>query len=223
MAARPEDFRTKSLCWGGGRICHESVKDLVDTSDFERITVADADETAGQEVAAWLDDPRVDFQWVNVGDTDATVELMGGYDIVIDGLPISLNDASAARVAKAGIHGINLNGMSREWDLAPVFEQADKTYVPGCGMTPGVTNLMAMFAAGKLEKVDKVYCSPGAFRPIAFSEAIAETTRIEYDANLESPVVFEDGEFVQVPPFGRSKTIALPEPFGTHEQYIIPH
>jgi saccharopine dehydrogenase-like NADP-dependent oxidoreductase len=82
---------------------------------------------------------------------------------------------------------------------------------------------MAKHAADQLDEVDSVRCSHGAFRPIAFSEAIAETTRVEYDPNLTSRVVFEDGQFVQVPPFARPRMIELPEPYGTHAQYIIPH
>jgi saccharopine dehydrogenase-like NADP-dependent oxidoreductase len=148
---------------------------------------------------------------------------MQNYDLVMDGMPISMNDAAAACMAKAGAHGINLNGMSSEWDLDEAFKACGKTLVPGMGMTPGITNLMAKHAADQLDQVDSVRCSHGAFRPIAFSEAIAETTRIEYDPNLTSRVVFEDGEFVQVPPFARPRMIELPEPYGTHEQYIIPH
>ena len=44
------------LCLGGaGRICREAILDLAQSSDFERITVADANEAAGREVVAWLD------------------------------------------------------------------------------------------------------------------------------------------------------------------------
>jgi saccharopine dehydrogenase-like NADP-dependent oxidoreductase len=35
--------------------------------------------------------------------------------------------------------------------------------------------------------------------------------------------VFEDGQLKQVPPFARPRDIALPDPYGTHPQYIIPH
>jgi len=214
----------KVLCLGGaGRICREAILDLVQSSDFDRITVADTDEATGREVVAWLDDPRVDFVGANVMDEEATVALMRDYDLVMDGMPISMNDASAACMAQAGVHGINLNGMSSEWDLDQAFKACGKTLVPGMGMTPGITNLMARHAADQLDQVDSVRCSHGAFRPIAFSEAIAETTRVEYDPNLTSRVVFEDGQFVQVPPFARPRMIELPEPYGTHEQYIIPH
>jgi len=212
------------LCLGGaGRICRESVKDLVETSGFEKTTLADVNEADGEEVVAWLDDDRVGFRRVDVHDTDATVELMRQYDVVMDGTPISLNDASTACIARAGVHGINLNGMSHEWDFDAQFKAHGKTCVPGFGMTPGTTNMMAIHAANQLETVEEVYISHGAFRPIAFSDAIAETTRIEYDPNLTSRVVFEDGKLVQVPPFARPKDIELPQPFGTHPQYIIPH
>jgi lysine 6-dehydrogenase len=36
-------------------------------------------------------------------------------------------------------------------------------------------------------------------------------------------LVFEDGQLIQVPPFARPRDVRLPEPYGTHTQYIIPH
>jgi len=80
----------KVLCLGGaGKISRESVYDLVEFSDFQRITIADCNEQAGHEVMQWLNNPRVDFKKVNVSDKDETVKLMRNYDIVMDGAPIS--------------------------------------------------------------------------------------------------------------------------------------
>jgi saccharopine dehydrogenase-like NADP-dependent oxidoreductase len=165
----------------------------------------------------------VDFVRIDVNDFDETVELMRHYDIVMDGTPISVNYRSTACIAKAGAHGINLNGMSNEWDFDKQFKRNGKTCVPGFGMTPGITNMMVKFAADQMAEVDVICISHGAFRPIAFSPAIAETTIIEYDPNLKSRIVYEKGQFIQVPPFARPKMIELPEPFGSHIQYIIPH
>lgn len=214
---------------GAGRIIRESALDFVRTTDFERLTVADIDAAEAAAVADWLranagralpgtiDHARIDVR------EPAAAEALAGRDLVMDGTPISLNDVSTARIAEAGAHTVNLNGMSREWDLDDVFRRRGRTCVPGFGMTPGTTNMMALAAARQLLKVDEVHISHGAFRPIAFSDAIAETTRIEYQPDLPSRVVFEDGEFIQVPPFARPRAIELPPPFGTHTQYIIPH
>lgn len=212
------------FCLGGtGRICRESVLDLMATSSFEQITVGDLDEGVFQEIEGFHGDSRVSFVKADVRDKSGAVEAMRGYDIVIDGLPISMNAQSTACIAEAGAHGINLNGFGPEWDLSDAFAANGKVCIPGYGMTPGVTNSMAMHAANQLDSVDEIYVSHGAFRPIAFSKSIAETTCVEYDPDYPDRVVFEDGELKHVPPFARPRTVELPEPFGTHPQYIIPH
>jgi saccharopine dehydrogenase-like NADP-dependent oxidoreductase len=214
----------KILCLGGaGRICREAILDLVEFSNFEQITVADVNEVEGRNVVVWLNDPRVDFAKLDVRDHAATVARMRGYDVVMDGTTIALNSLSTACIAEAGCHGINLNGFGEEDASDPVFRRHNKTCVPGFGMTPGTTQMMAMHAANQLDTVESVRVSHGAYRPIAFSASITETTRYEYDPNLPSRVVYEDGKFVQVPPFARPRNVELPPPYGTSPEYIIPH
>ena len=214
----------KIACLGGaGRICREAVLDLVRFSDAKRITVADVDERAGREVVAWLDDPRVDFLAVDVRNHADAVNALRGYDVAMDGTTIALNGLSTACIAAAGCHAINLNGFGEEDASDEVFRANGRTCVPGFGMTPGITQMMAMRAAAQLEAVEIARVSHGAYRPIAFSASITETTTYEYDPKLASRVVYEDGEFVQVLPFARPRDIALPPPYGTATQYIIPH
>jgi saccharopine dehydrogenase-like NADP-dependent oxidoreductase len=212
------------LCLGGaGKICREAAYDLVGFLNFQKITIGDHNEKAGKEVVEWLNNPRVDFKKVDVNNKKEIVKLMRNYDIVMDGTTISLNDRSTACIAEAGCHGINLNGFGDEYKYDQQFKDHEKTHVPGFGMTPGITDMMVKYAADQLETVDTVRVSHGAFRPIAFSAAITETTTYEYDPNLPGRVVYEDGKFIQVPPFARPRDVELPEPYGTYPEYIIPH
>jgi len=214
----------KVFCLGAaGRISRESVLDLLQSEKVEKVTIGDNSESAGQEVVAWLDDDRVDFLKADVFEPDQTAALIQNYDLAMDGTPISINHESTHCIAQAGVHGVNLNGTGPEFAFHDAFLKSGKTYVPGFGMTPGITNVMARYAYDRLETIDAIRISHGAFRPFAFSPAITETTRIEYEPNLESRIVFEDGEFKQVEPFARPLDVTLPEPFGTHTQYIIPH
>ncbi|GGH23048.1 saccharopine dehydrogenase family protein [Paenibacillus segetis] len=214
----------KVFCLGGaGNICREAVLDLVQYSSFHTITIGDYNAEAGREVVAWLNDPRVDFVQVDVRNHADTVSKMRGYDVVIDGTTITLNGLSTAAIAEAGCHGVNLNGFGEEDAAGPIFEQHGRTCLPGFGMTPGVTQMMAMHAANQLDEVDEVRVSHGSYRPIAFSKSITETTTYEYDPALPGRVVYEYGEFIQVPPFSRPRDIELPQPYGTAVQYIIPH
>lgn len=214
----------KVFCLGGaGRICREAVLDLVEYSSFEVITIGDFDLEEAERVAASLNDPRVNAIRVNVRDHAATVEQLRGYDIVMDGTTITLNGLSTACIAEAGCHGINLNGFGEEDHSHDVFVSNGKTCLPGFGMTPGVTQMMAMHVANQLKEVHEVRVSHGSYRPIAFSKSIAETTVYEYDPKLPGRVVYENGEFIQVEPFARPLEIELPEPYGKAVQYIIPH
>jgi len=214
----------KVFCLGGaGRICREAVLDLVQHSSFEKFTIGDFNEEEGRKLIEWLNDPRVDFVKVNVKDHEATVQQMRGYDIVMDGTTITLNGLSTACIAEAGCHGINLNGFGAEDAQDELFKKNGKTCVPGFGMTPGVTQMMAMHAANQLDTVESVRVSHGSFRPIAFSRSITETTTYEYDPDLPGRIVYENGQFIQVPPFARPREIQLPEPYGKTVQYIIPH
>jgi len=214
----------RALCLGGaGRICRETALDLVEFSDFEEITIGDYDEKAGLEVVKWLNDPRVYFKRVDVRNRAEAVGIMKGYDIVVDGTTITLNGLSTACIAEAGCHGINLNGFGEEYQYDPIFKGHGRTHVPGFGMTPGTTDMMAKYAIDRLDTIDTVRISHGAFRPVAFSASITETTSYEYDPKLESRVVYEDGQFIQVPPFARPLDVELPGPYGTHPEYIIPH
>ncbi len=212
------------FCLGGaGRIGREAVLDLVEYSNFDEITIGDFNEEVGKKLVYKLDDQRVNFMKVNVMDHDETVKQMKGYDIVMDATTIALNGYSTACIAEAGCHGINLNGFGAENQYENIFKKNNKTAVPGFGMTPGVTQMMAMHAANRLDSIESIRVSHGSFRPIAFSKSIAETTTYEYDPDLPSRVVFENGEFKQVPPFARPREIQLPEPYGKTIQYIIPH
>lgn len=214
----------KVFCLGAaGRISRESVLDLVEHSNFDKITIGDYNVEEAEKVAQWLGDARVDVVKADVNDVAGTAKLMEGYDVVMDGTQITLNGKSTECIAKAGCHGVNLNGFGDENQWDDLFVKAGKTCVPGFGMTPGTTQMMAMHGANQLDTVEIVRVSHGAYRPFAFSKAITATTTYEYDPNLPTRTVFEDGKFIQVPPFARPRDIALPEPYGTHPQYIIPH
>ncbi len=208
---------------GTGKICRESALDIVQFGDFEKLTIGDINLAAAKETAEWLNHPKVDYAYIDVNDKLNSIALLSEYDLVIDGTTISLNAASTECIAHAGCHGINLNGFGEEYNFSEVFKSNGKIMVPGFGMTPGTTNMMAVYACDQMEKVNSVRVSHGAYRPIAFSGSITETTIYEYDPQLPGRTVFENGNFIQVPPFARPREIELPQPYGKSIQYIIPH
>jgi len=146
---------------GAGRICREAVLDLVEFPSFERIAIADINREEGERLAATIDDQRVDSLFVDVRSQEPTVASMRGYDVVMDGTPIALNGISTACIAEAGCLGINLNGFGEETASDAAFRKQGKSCVPGFGMTSGTTQMMAMYAADRMETVETVRVSRG--------------------------------------------------------------
>ena len=105
----------KVFCLGAaGRISRESVLDLVQYSDYEKITIGDFNYEEACKVAKWLNDPRVDVVKIDVTKVEEASKLMEGYDVVMDGTQITLNGLSTECIAKAGCNGVNLNGFGEE-------------------------------------------------------------------------------------------------------------
>lgn len=212
---------------GAGRICGWALRTVVQNSDknlFDKITIGEYNLDAANALKAELNDPRVDVVQIDVVNDEAgAVNKIKGYDVVLDGTTIKLNDITTRIIANAGASGVNLNGFGEEYKYGEVFKKNGQVFVPGYGMTPGLTDAMVKAGAEKFDKIDTVRISHCAFRPIAYSPAIFETTQYEYNPALENRVIYEDGEFKQVPPFARERLIPTPAPYGTNPQYIIPH
>ena len=215
----------KILCVGGaGQICRESIKDLVEFSDFKMITIGDINEVAAREVIDEISDARVDFVKFDVTDTEKAIETIKRYDVVMASMPIKFDELVVDTVIKAGVSGLDITGMGGTYfDYDEQAKEAGIIYVPGVGMTPGTTNILTRYAADQMDKMDEIYISHGAFRAIAHSPGLSSTTFLEYDPNLPGRVVYDNGEYIHVPPFSLEKMVELPEPYGTLPEYIIPH
>lgn len=122
----------KVFCLGAaGRISREAVLDLVQHGSFDTITIGDYNYEEACKVAQWLNDSRVNVVKIDVNQVEEAAALMKGYDVVMDGTQITLNGKSTECIAKAGCHGVNLNGFGEENQWDDLFRQAGKTCVPG--------------------------------------------------------------------------------------------
>ena len=211
---------------GAGRICGWALRTAVHNSDktlFDKITIGEYNLDTANALKVELNDSRIDVVKIDINDEADAIKKMKGYDVVLDGSTIKLNGISTKLIAEAGCSGLNLNGFGEEYKYHDIFKRNGKIHIPGYGMTPGLTDSMVRAGAEKFDTIDTVRISHCAYRPIAYSPAIFETTSYEYDPNLPGRVVYEDGELKQVPPFARERLIPTPAPYGTNPQYIIPH
>ena len=111
---------------GAGKICGWALRTVVSNSDkslIDRITIGEYNLDAAEALKKEIDDPRVDVVKIDIKDEADAVKKMKGYDIVLDGSTIKLNDQSTRIIAEAGCSGLNLNGFGEEYKYSDIFKK----------------------------------------------------------------------------------------------------
>src|SRR6202521_4512868 len=216
----------QALVLGGcGTMGKEVTRDLAQTSDFDRIVVADKDGARAQAFVDELGDRRLVPAAVDVT-RGADVEALLRQCTVVANCTTYHFGLDLVRLAIAcGKPYVDLGGLfntPRQLELSPQAERAGVPIVLGCGATPGVTNLMAQSAARSMDTVERVEVAFGSLRPLAASPGLLDTILEEFSPTT-SRFYYEDGRFVPVAPFSGARVLDFLPPVGSLETYLVPH
>ena len=133
---------------------------------------------------------------------------------------VAVTDAAIA----AGVHLVDLGAYYPE-----TLEQLERhdaavaagcRIVPGCGVAPGLTNILARLGADRLDRVDAIRMYSYITHPMWTSPGIVVT---RFDASTGTSLVLEDGALVERASFTGAERFAFPEPYGEQEVHLVPH
>jgi lysine 6-dehydrogenase len=133
---------------------------------------------------------------------------------------VHVTDAAIA----AGVHLVDLGSYYPETlqqlDRHAAAEAAGCRIVPGCGVAPGLTNILARLGADQLDAVDAIRMYSYITHPMWTSPGIVVT---RFDASTGTSIVWEGGRAVEYPSFSGEERFAFPEPYGEQEVHLVPH
>ena len=92
--------------------------------------------------------------------------------------------------------------------------------VPGCGVAPGLTNILARLGADRLDPVDAIRLYSYITHPMWTSPGIVVT---RFDASTGTSLVFERGAWWSTRRSAEAEEIVFPEPYGEQEVHLVPH
>jgi saccharopine dehydrogenase-like NADP-dependent oxidoreductase len=215
----------KILVLGGvGAMAGETTIDLVNTSDFDEIMVADIDIAKAESAAKALADERLQVVKLNAESVAETAELMSGYDVVANGLPRTYCENAIKSAIIAKVDMLDLVSPHQETlVLDSEAKAAQISVVGGVGITPGITNILAKLGADRLESVEQIDIDFAAFRSIAHSPGLLHVILWEFDPRTENRFYYDGGKLVANPPFSGARTVDFPEPIGRQTTYYVPH
>ena len=215
----------KILVLGGvGAMATETSIDLVQTSDFDEIMIADLNLEKIETFIEESGDDRLKAVKINAESVTEMAQLMSGYDVIANGLPRDYCENAIRAGIKAKVNMLDLISPHEETlALDKEAQAAGISVVGGVGITPGITNILAQLGADRLETVERIDIDFAAFRSIAHSPGLLHVILWEFDPRTENRFYFDDGKLIPNRPFSGARSVHFPEPIGTQTTYYVPH
>ncbi len=193
-----------------------TVRDLAEAPEVSEVIIGDINVEKAEEVAEWTGKEKISIRKIDVSSIENLASVMKDADAVANAAPYHLNLAVTKAAIKAGKNLTDLGGVYymtlKQLELDNEAKNAGITVVLGCGLAPGVADILAKHGADKLDKVEEVHVWYGdrSFEPAKYKWSF-RTVLEEY---TKGPVIYEDGEFKRLPPFSGKQLVKFPAPVG---------
>ena len=211
-------------------------KILVENPKIDKVVLADINTQLLQHVAKKIDSSKLSTERVDAGNSDDLAKVLKGADVAVNATLTYYNLPIFHSALK---HGANYVDLAHDWPLIERFlenlktsdkwKKAGLTAIKAQGITPGVTNVLARYAADRLDKVEEIHIKSGWKSPSAAEERIVPTWSPGWSVETAllmwtaKPIVYENGEYKTYPPFSGVETHPFPEPMGPHTICWVEH
>jgi hypothetical protein len=203
---------TTVLLAGLGAVGTRAARQLVDTTAIDRLLVADRDGERSELVADALGDG------VEVLDWDAELDVPAGVDAIASAAAGGTDGALADRALAARVPFASVSDDTRVLhDLLARDHEARANglaIAAGCGLAPGLADVLARHAADAFETVDEVQVA----RAGAAGPASATTMR---RARHEPALEWRDGQLVELRRRVGAELVWFPDPVGALECELV--
>jgi lysine 6-dehydrogenase len=191
-----------------------TVRDLTESPDVSEVIIGDANLRQAKKVAEWSGGKKVILRQVNVASHKSLIDAMSDVDAVANAVPYHLNlhvtraaiDARKPLTDLGGVYHMTLEQLKLDKEA----NEKGVTVILGCGVAPGIADILAKFGADKLDRVDEVH--------IRYGEVNLEPAKYKWSFRTvleeftKGPVIYAHGEFKQLPPFSGKHVFKFPAP-----------
>lgn len=177
----------------------------------------------------------IEARQVNVENVSALERTIRGYDVVVNTTLPKYNLAIMEAALVAGTNYLDMSatgprtpggkpGILEQLDLNDRFRSAGRTALLSMGLDPGMSSVLAMGAASKLDTVEAVRIRTASTTnasqvitfPLYSREAFLEDV-------LVRPTVWLDGALQEREPLSEEETFMFPPPIGAQRTFLVSH
>jgi lysine 6-dehydrogenase len=208
---------------GAGAMGRAAVVDLVAQSDVEKIIIGDLNIEEAEKFAATFNDQRVMARKIDITDPASLKGAFADVDTVVNASWYEFNIDIMNGCLVSGCNYVDLGGLYnvtlKQLELDEAFKEAGLVACLGLGAAPGMSNILSMHGANKLDRVDEVHIRTGSTGGRGFAYS-AKTVLDECTLN---PIMFLGGEFASLEPLSGKQKYVMPQPVGEVEGFYSIH
>jgi lysine 6-dehydrogenase len=144
---------------GAGLMGPSLAMDCLESSDVEEVLLIDIDKEKLKKVAENLGNPgKLKTLVMDVTNREGLKEALKGYDVAGIALLRWLNVEAIWGLIEAGVHGVDLIGSpKKDWDeINSAAKGSNVAIIMGCGVEPGLTDMLAAHGMDLLDCVETV-------------------------------------------------------------------
>lgn len=219
----------KILTVGAGAQGLVIASELVKDPEVDQVRLADIDLEKARRLARELKSEKIRTHRVDASKPDDLLKVAKGVDVIVNSTvpKYNLTIMNAALKSGACYQDLASNYVTEtlpfsvnQLNVSDKWRNTGLTALIDTGVSPGITNVLARHAADRLDRVDQIRIR--LFYELESTEIISMwAPKIAWDDMAEEPIVFKDGEFSRVPPFGGEEVYTFPEPVGS--QTVVWH
>ena len=202
----------KILVLGCGLMGLAAAKDLVGNDEVSKLTINDIDKEKLEQVAK-LKSEKLATRSVDIMNRDALIELMKDFDVIINALPHELSIIALKAAIDAGVNTVDMVFEKEQMELHDAARSSGITIIPGCGVAPGISNILVRYGADKLDYLEEVHIKVGGLPqtptpPLGYK--IVFRLESVWEMYLRKARVVRNGELREKEPLSELETFKFP-------------
>ena len=207
---------------GAGEMGSVAAWDLAERTAHD-VVIADVNPSAAEALAGSFRRP-VHTLPLDVEDDDGLRAAFENTDVVLNATFMRWVPRVTRAAINAGVHLVDLGAYWPETAEQMAMDEAARAagcrIVPGCGVAPGLTNVLARLGADRMDAVHSIRFASYITHPLTTSPGIVYT---RFDASTGASLVLRGGEIKEVPSFSEEETVSFPAPYGEQRVHLVPH
>ncbi|MDX1740231.1 MAG: saccharopine dehydrogenase C-terminal domain-containing protein [Rhodothermales bacterium] len=212
---------------GAGAIGSRVASELASREEVDEVRVCDAGSRPLKLLHDTVESPKVRSYQVDARDESVLRPIIADSQCVVGCAAPELNPIVAAMSIDLGSHFCDMGGsgevLHAEMNLKDAALSRGVWVLPGCGLAPGLINLLCLLGVEQFDRVDTVHLRVGDVPlhpepPFNFRLSVSARKLID-DYSLPA-YVLRDGDVIEVDPLSGVEEIYFQEPFGGLEAFF---